>query len=110
MMTPEERILRARLAAHRRWANTSDPSAATAPARRAFNERFLREVDPAGVLPEVERQRRAESARKAYYASLALKSSSSRRRAASARLDADRLEAEAAGADDELAEVGDVGA
>lgn len=43
----------------------------TANARAAFNDRFVREVDPDGVLPEAERQRRAECARKAYFAGLA---------------------------------------
>lgn len=46
----------------------------TANARAAFNDRFVREVDPDGVLPEAERQRRAECARKAYFAGLAPKS------------------------------------
>ncbi len=52
----------------------------TAPARRAFNDRFEKEVDPDGNLPPAERQRRAEAARKAYFTRLALKSAQARRR------------------------------
>jgi hypothetical protein len=35
-MTPEQRRLRAQIAAHEMWANCDDPAAQTAPARRAF--------------------------------------------------------------------------
>lgn len=41
-------------------------------------ERFLREVDAYGVLPEAERLRRAEAAKKVYFSRLALKSAKSR--------------------------------
>ncbi len=41
-------------------------------------DRFEREVDPDGVLPAQERAKRAESARKAYFAKLALRSSQAR--------------------------------
>lgn len=44
----------------------------TAPARRAFMARFEREVDPEGVLDPVERSRRAEHAKRAYFSRLAL--------------------------------------
>lgn len=79
-LTPEQRSLRARLASHSSWANTTDPSARTAPARAASNARFEKEVDPDGVLPPAERARRAEHARKAYFARLALKSAQARSR------------------------------
>lgn len=81
-LTPEQRSLRARLAAHSSWANTRDPAARTVPARMAALARFERQVDPNGALPEAERLRRAEHARKAYFAALALKSAEARRRAA----------------------------
>jgi hypothetical protein len=42
-------------------------------------ERFEREVDPENRLPEVERARRAEAARRAYFTELALKSARARR-------------------------------
>lgn len=74
------RRLTAQVAAHTKWAHTADRSAATAPARTAFLDRFEREVDPAGVLPPAERAIRAESAKKAYFLRLAAKSAESRRR------------------------------
>ncbi len=79
-LSPSQRALQARLAAHASWARTPDASARTAPARHRFDERFLDEVDPDRTLPEVERQRRAASAKKAYFARLALKSSKARSR------------------------------
>ena len=76
-MTPADRILRARLGAltlHSRY----DSRELTAPARKAFMARFEAEVDPDGELPEPERHRRAELAKKAYFVGLALKSSRKR--------------------------------
>jgi len=84
-LTPTERKLRAQLAAHTSWANTTDRSARTAPARAALLERFEREVDPDGTLDPAERAERAESARRAHYARMALASARSRRRRAEAR-------------------------
>jgi hypothetical protein len=71
--------LHARAAAHRSWANTVDRSARTAPAREKFLARFERLVDPDGSLPEAERIRRAESAKKAHFLALAAKSAAARR-------------------------------
>lgn len=76
---PSERAMVARLAAHERWAHTTDRAAATAAARKAAADRFEKQVDPDGVLPPAERARRAESARKAFYTRLALKSAQARR-------------------------------
>ena len=56
-----------------------DPKETTAKARETFLARFEREVDPEGVLPEAERLRRAEAARKAYFAKLAYQSAKARR-------------------------------
>ena len=77
-LTPAERSLRARIAAHTRWA-TDDPVAATEPARRAFLASFDYQVDPDGVLSPAERARRSESLRKAHFARMALKSAQARR-------------------------------
>lgn len=66
--------LQAQIAAHESWAKTADRSARTAAARRAMSEKFERMVDPDGTLPEAVRQKMAESARKAHYRRLALKS------------------------------------
>jgi hypothetical protein len=82
-MTPEERTAKSlggRIGANRRWAKEPDRVAALAPARKAFLDRFEREVDPDGVLDPVERGKRAENARKAYFAQLALWSHQARRR------------------------------
>lgn len=89
-----ERSLAGRIGAHAKWATTADRSAATAPARRALDERFDREVDPDNLLDPVERARRAASARRAYYSRLALKSAQSRRKAAAYTAAAEQAEAE----------------
>lgn len=47
--------------------------------RQAFLQRFIDEVDPDRTLPEAERTRRAESAKKAYFMRLAMKSAQARR-------------------------------
>lgn len=78
---PAERTLRARLAAHALHAQVSDPAAHTAPARRAFMDRFERQVDPTGLLDPAERSRRAAHAKTAYFSALALRSVQARRRA-----------------------------
>lgn len=46
-------------------------------------ERFEKQVDPDGELDPAERARRAEHARKSYFAGLALKSAQARRKGAS---------------------------
>ena len=48
-----------------------DPRATTRNARAAFLDSFERAVDPDGVLPTDERQRRAAYAKKAHFARLA---------------------------------------
>jgi hypothetical protein len=79
-LTPEERVLRARLGAFRLHA-THDPKETTKKAREAFAARFERQVDPEGVLTLAERARRADAARRAYFTELQLGSSQARRRA-----------------------------
>lgn len=81
-LTPGQRSLRARSAAYRSWANTSDSSARTAPARRAFNDRFAKYVDPDNKMPSVERARRAEQAKRAYFLDLAFRSARARQKLA----------------------------
>ena len=79
-LTPAERSLRSQIAAHKSWAHTPDRAARTSNARRAMLDKFEREVDPEGQLAPAERAKRAENARKAYFARLALKSAQARRR------------------------------
>lgn len=71
--------LRGRIGAYRLHA-THDPKETTKAARTAFLARFELEVDPDGLLSPTERARRADSARKAYFAKLAHQSAKSRRR------------------------------
>jgi hypothetical protein len=102
-VSPSDRSLVAKLAAHESWAQTENRTARTAPARAALMTRFEDQVDPDRTLPPVERARRAESAKKAHFARLALKSAQSRRKS---RELADAADA----ADAELSEAGDLGA
>jgi hypothetical protein len=74
-LTPEQRRLRAQIGAYRLHALGRTN---TGPARRAFDERFVNEVDPARTLSESERAKRVAAARSAYFKSLALKSSKAR--------------------------------
>lgn len=53
--------------------------------RAGLEAKFLREVDPDGTLPDAERRRRAECARRAYYQRLALASARARRERAGSR-------------------------
>lgn len=72
-MSPDEAALRGRIGAlvlHSKY----DARETTAKARARFLDRFEREVDPDGTLPENERRRRAQYARKAHFARLALAS------------------------------------
>jgi hypothetical protein len=64
--SPEERSLVSRIGGYEKWAQTADRTAATKPAREAFDKRFERYPDP-------------EAARKAYFARLALASVKARR-------------------------------
>lgn len=77
-----ERTLQARAAAHASWAATTDRTQRTSKARRAADVRFEHQVDPDGVLSPSERSLRAEHARKAYFAALAVKSAQARRQRA----------------------------
>jgi hypothetical protein len=66
-----DRSLRARLAAYAMHAR-HDARETTANGRAAFLARFEREVDPDGRLDPAERRRRAELARRFYFARLSL--------------------------------------
>lgn len=83
-MTPEEVRLRAQHAAYTRWSK-EDPAAQGRAGQAGLLAKFEAQVDPDGILPARERQRRAEAARKAHMRLLALRSSVSRRRAKAAR-------------------------
>lgn len=87
-MTDSERRLAGQIAAHISWANTTDRSRRTAPARQALEQKFL---DQAEGDPQ-----RAASLRKAHFQRLALKSAQARRRARELTTEADQADAELA--------------
>jgi hypothetical protein len=74
-LTPAERSLRARIAAH---ALHAKGGTSTAAGTAAFLGGFDRQVDPDGILPPDERARRAAHARKAHMSALSLKASRAR--------------------------------
>lgn len=79
-LTPEQRKLRARIAAHAQWANTENRRARMAAARQGSLAKFEQQADPDGVLDDQERARRAESLQAAHMRSLALRSAKARKR------------------------------
>lgn len=100
-ITPDQRSLLARARAYRQHA---EGKTNVGPAHDAFMRKFIDQVDPDRTLPEDERNRRAERARKAYFLELSYKSAVSRARAKAMASDAKTLAAEADVADAELAE------
>ena len=76
-LTPSERTQRARMGAYSLHAQR-DPRETTRAARATFLGRFELQVDPELTLEPAERARRAEAARHAYFAGLALKSARAR--------------------------------
>lgn len=80
--SPTELSMRGRIGAYAKWSKT-DPREGTAAARAASPGSlayFERQVDPDGVLPETERLRRAEAAKRAHFTRLALASARARSR------------------------------
>jgi hypothetical protein len=73
------RSLIGRLGAYEQHAR-HDPRETTRAGRIAFMKRFEDQVDPERLLPEAERKRRAEAARKAYFTRLAIQSVKARRK------------------------------
>lgn len=94
---PTERTLQARLAANTRWSR-EDPAEQGRVMRAGLARKFLDEVDPRRELPEPERLRRAECAKRAFYQRLALRSAKARRARATARARRVAADAEAEGA------------
>ncbi len=76
-LTPEQRRLRARLAAYSMHAaGKTNTKAATA----ASEARWAKQVDPDGTLAPDERDKRARAAKKAHYTKLAYLSAKARQR------------------------------
>lgn len=78
-MTPAERTLRARIAAHSSWANTPDRTARARKAVDATLARFERQVDPEGHFSPAQRRQMAESARRAHMARLSARAAQARK-------------------------------
>lgn len=76
-LSPEQRSLRASVAANSRWSR-EDPKPALKRVRGGWQRRLEAEVDPDGVLSEAERSRRAQAAMRAHMQRMALKSSRAR--------------------------------
>lgn len=72
------------IAANSRWSR-EDPTAQGNRMRDGLEAKFLREVDPKNELPEAERRRRAECAKRAYYQRLTLASAKARKARSDAR-------------------------
>ena len=64
-MTPEQRRLRAQIAANTRWSRPMAREDQAEAARSAFYARLERQVDPQGRLPPDERERRVRAAARA---------------------------------------------
>ena len=88
MLTPEQKVLRAKLAAHCLHAMGGTNTAA---GTKALLDRFEREVDPDRTLDPGERAKRAEHAKRAYFVSLALKSSKKRSAGAARKRRSERV-------------------
>lgn len=73
-MTPEQRTLRARIAAYTMHSRNNGQDV-TANARATFAASFEKTVDPDNLLSPAERQKRGAALRSAHYARMALKSS-----------------------------------
>lgn len=79
-LTPEQRILRARAAAHDSWARTTDRAARSAPGGAALLAKIDAAVPDDESISDEARQQMICSARRAYYTKLAAKSARARRR------------------------------
>jgi hypothetical protein len=77
-LTPEQRTLRAQIAANTRWGKETDRLAATAPGRRAAFAHFEKLADPDGVLPEAQRHEMGKSLQRAHLQRISLKASRSK--------------------------------
>lgn len=82
---PKRRSQIASLAAHTSWARTPVRAERMAPANRAREKKWEKQVDPEGVLSPADRARAAASARAAYYRRLSMAGVEARRARAAAR-------------------------
>lgn len=86
-MPSSPRRLASQVGAHESWARTPDRAARTAPARKAFEDRFAAQVrEQFPDIDDAEVATRAEHAKKAYYLRLALASAKARKAKAARRI------------------------
>ena len=88
MLTPSERSLRARIGAHSvhaKYDSRELTEAARKASRSSLDQILLAAIDPDHTLPDAERARRLEHARRAHFARLALRSAQARQRKAARR-------------------------
>lgn len=76
---PNDRHAIAVLAAQTSWANTTDRTGRTRPARDALLAKIEAQVDPDGVMDPATRAKAIHNARSAYFRRLALLSAQARR-------------------------------
>lgn len=79
-LTPEQRALRARIAANARWSRDRDRKGQARRGQAGLLARFEAQVDPDGTLPAAERRRLAENARAEHMARLSFLASKARAR------------------------------
>lgn len=82
-LTDEQRVMRARVAAHESWANTENRAARATQGHKASPasvDYWLERVDPDGTMTDETRRQAAESKRDAYMTRLALNASKARTR------------------------------
>ena len=77
--SPSDRSQIARMGAYAQH-KQYDVKETTRAANSGFKAKFLREADPEGKLPEIERERRAEAAFKEHMTRLAYRSAQARRK------------------------------
>lgn len=80
-MDPEERSLRAQVAAHESWAQTTDRQARIKPALDGQIAKFAREADPDGVMSPEQRAAAARNRQLAHMARMRLARATKARRA-----------------------------
>lgn len=81
-LTPTQRSLRAQIAAHESWGNTSDRTARTEPGREAFMSKFVEEARQRH--PDADDKtitRAAESLKQAHFKRMAFRSAKARKAA-----------------------------
>lgn len=78
-LTPEQRSLRARIASHESWKQTTDRKARAQHGFDGLRARIAAEVDPEGRMSPADREKAIENGVKAHFSRLALKAAAKRK-------------------------------